>query len=198
VEIAASPALVTVPSLVTIPQGSTSTTFSVTAGSITGSTQVTITASYLGVSEGFGLTVNPPAVSLQGLSVSPTAVTGGQVATGTVRLAAPAGAGGVTLSDAVAELPFNEAVIVTGWVAVTDPAVAVKLAVVEPAATVTEAGTASAALLSEIVTAVPAVGAADNVTVQVEVPPDTTAVGAHCSDCMVTPGVASAGVFISI
>ena len=60
----------------------------------------------------------------------------------------------------------------------TVPAVAVKLAVVAPDATVTDPGTVSAALFEESPTDEPPAGAVcDNVTVQVEVPPDTTADG---------------------
>jgi hypothetical protein len=63
---------------------------------------------------------------------------------------------------------------------VTVPAVTVKLPVADPAATVADAGVVSAALLSETVTLMPPVGAAaDKVTLQVEVPPDTTLVGEH-------------------
>ena len=62
------------------------------------------------------------------------------------------------------------------------PAVTVKLAVVDPAATVTDAGVVNAALLSDVVTLAPPVGAAaDSVTVQVEVAPDTTLFGVHAS-----------------
>jgi len=60
--------------------------------------------------------------------------------------------------------------------------VLVKLPVVAPAATVTDAGVVSAVLLSDTVTAVPPVGAADEiVTVQLVLPPDTTDVGVHVS-----------------
>jgi hypothetical protein len=56
------------------------------------------------------------------------------------------------------------------------------LAVVAPAATATEPGTVNALLLSDTATDEPPAGAAwDNVTVQVEVPPDVTVVGVHWS-----------------
>ena len=85
---------------------------------------------------------------------------------------------GVTVTDAVPELPFNEAVIVTAWFADTVPAVALKLAEVDPAATVTEAGSVSAALLSERLTAVPPLGAgSDTATVHADVPPEETVAG---------------------
>jgi hypothetical protein len=84
----------------------------------------------------------------------------------------------------------------------TVPAVAVKLAVVAPEATVTEAGTGSAALLDESPTEVPpAAAACDNVTVQVEVAPDTTDFGEHCSPLTVVvtvPPPEVTGVFMSV
>ena len=67
---------------------------------------------------------------------------------------------GETVTEAVAELPFNEAVSVTAVDAVTVPAVAVNVAVEAAAATVTEAGTVSAALLLDNATEDPPVGAA--------------------------------------
>ncbi len=64
------------------------------------------------------------------------------------------------------------------------------VAVVAPLATVTEAGSDRAALLSESVTAVPPDAAAcDKVTVQVEVPPDVTVAGAHCTPLTFVTGV---------
>jgi hypothetical protein len=57
--LSASPALANVPATVTIPQGSTSVTFSVTAGTVSTPTPVTLTASYSGVNATFGVTVNP-------------------------------------------------------------------------------------------------------------------------------------------
>jgi len=56
------------------------------------------------------------------------------------------GAGGWTVT-VVVTLSLPVAVIVTGWLAVTEPAVARKVVLVEPAGTVTEAGTVRAALL---------------------------------------------------
>ena len=60
---------------------------------------------------------------------------------------------------------------------------------VAPAATVTDAGVVSAVLLSDTVTAVPPVGAAaEIVTVQLVLPPDTTEVGVHVSPVTVVAG----------
>jgi hypothetical protein len=89
--------------------------------------------------------------------------------------------GAVTVTEAVFELLFSDAVTVAVWLDVTVPAVAVKLPVVDPAATVTEVGTVSAALLSETATEVLAVAAADNVTVHEDVPPDPIEAGEHWS-----------------
>jgi hypothetical protein len=52
--------VVPTPSSVTVPQGSTSTTFTVTTNSVSTSTNVIITASYNGSSKNATLTVNPP------------------------------------------------------------------------------------------------------------------------------------------
>jgi hypothetical protein len=79
----------------------------------------------------------------------------------------------------------------------TVPAVAVKLAVVVPAATVTDAGTVRAALLEESPTDAPPVSAAEvNVTVQAEVAPDATELGAH--DKLETAGAGGATVTVAV
>lgn len=91
--LSASPADVTIPSSVSVAQGSTSATFSATAGTVTSSTPVQLSASYAGVSEGFGVTVAPPtqtAPALSSVSVSPKAISSGQSSTGTVTLSGPA------------------------------------------------------------------------------------------------------------
>ena len=96
---------------------------------------------------------------------------------------------GATVTDAVAEPLFSDAVTVTAAEAVTVPAVAVKVPVVAPAATVTDAGTVSAALFPDSATAVPPVGAAcDSVTVHVVLPPEETELGEHCKPVTVTIG----------
>ena len=51
---------------------------------------------------------------------------------------------GVTVSEACAELPLYDAVIVAVWFELTLPAVIVNVAGVEPAGTVTVAGTDAA------------------------------------------------------
>ncbi len=93
-----SPADVNIASTVTVPQGATSTTFSVTAKTVGTTTPVTLTASYSGVNETFGLTVNPPPAALSSVSVNPATIIGGQSGTGTVSLTAAAGSGGAVVS----------------------------------------------------------------------------------------------------
>jgi hypothetical protein len=89
----ASPALVTMPATVTVPEGSTSATFPVTDGPVSASSLVTLTASYSGASVTFGLTVNPPAAVLSSVLVNPSTIFGGQSGTGTVSLTSVAGIG---------------------------------------------------------------------------------------------------------
>ena len=65
----------------------------------------------------------------------------------------------VRVTEAVATLPFREAVMVAVSLILAEPAVAVKLDVVLPAGTITEAGTDSSALLLASVTLDPPAGA---------------------------------------
>jgi hypothetical protein len=93
----------TVPSSVTVPAGATSASFTITTTSVTAATSATISAAAGGVTRSATLTVNPaPAtVSVSGISLNPTSVTGGSPSQGTVTLSGPAPSGGlvVTLSD---------------------------------------------------------------------------------------------------
>jgi hypothetical protein len=98
ISLSSSPTDVTMQSTVTVPQNSTSTTFPVTAGSAAVPTPVTLTASLAGVNETFGLTVNPPAVALSSVSVSPGTIVSAQSGTGTVTLTAAAPLGGTVVS----------------------------------------------------------------------------------------------------
>jgi LmbE family N-acetylglucosaminyl deacetylase len=89
----------TVPASVTVAAGATSATFNVATSAVAASTSASISASYGGGTQSVSLTVLPPVPSA--LSISPTSVTGGTGATGTVTLSGPAPAGGaqVALSD---------------------------------------------------------------------------------------------------
>jgi len=79
----------TVPSTVTVPEGATSATFTVSTRAVTTSTSVTISASAGGITRTASLRVNP-FVAPQSLTINPTSVVGGNPATGTVTLTSPA------------------------------------------------------------------------------------------------------------
>ena len=108
----ASAPAVTIPSVVTVAPGFTSAEFTATPLTLSSQEATTLTASYLGVNEGFGLVVNPAPVVLVGVAVSPGYIEGGQTAKGTVTLSAPAGNGGVVVAlassnSAVATVPSS-------------------------------------------------------------------------------------------
>lgn len=96
-------AIVSVPANVTVPAGASSATYTATAGSVTATSSVLITANFGGTSLSPTLTVTPAAAAptLSAVSVNPTSVVGGSPSTGTVTLtsAAPTGGAVVTLSD---------------------------------------------------------------------------------------------------
>jgi len=72
---------------VVIPSGQNSASFTITTAAVTVAQTVTITATYGGLKQSATLAVNPPAsATLTGVTVSPTYVTGGTNATGTVTL----------------------------------------------------------------------------------------------------------------
>jgi hypothetical protein len=81
--------------------GMTSVNFQITTTAVATSTPVTISTSNGGATQSATLTVNPSGAaspSLSSFTVSPTSVTGGTSATGTVRLSAAAPAGGTLVS----------------------------------------------------------------------------------------------------
>lgn len=94
-------AVASVPASVTVPGGSTSTTFTVGTTSVTQTSSVTISATAGGVSRSAALTVAPAPSSsptLTGLSLNPDTVVEGSNSTGTVTLTAAAPTGGVVVS----------------------------------------------------------------------------------------------------
>jgi trimeric autotransporter adhesin len=104
-----NPQAASVATSVMIPQGSQSATFSITAGQVSTSTTVTVSASYSGVSQTASTTVNPLVVALSSVSVNPVVIASGQTGLGTVILSAPAGSNGVVIallsSDKAANVP---------------------------------------------------------------------------------------------
>ena len=91
-----NPNLASCPARITIPQGQTTGTFSISTAA-NGAGSVVITASSGGVSRTATLQVVSP-FRVQAVSVSPATVIGGQAATLTVRLTTPAPSGGVQVS----------------------------------------------------------------------------------------------------
>jgi hypothetical protein len=95
-----NPALST-PSTVTVNEGDTQATFTVTANSVASSTPVTLTATLNGENDTTVITVNPGAASVLGsVSVTPNVVPGGssKVVKFKVTLQNPAPAGGITVN----------------------------------------------------------------------------------------------------
>jgi subtilisin family serine protease len=92
-----NPAAAAVPSSVTVPAGSSSANFTITAGAVAASTAVTITATFGGVSRSGSVTIVP--VQVHSVSLGATSVTGGNALAGNVvTLDSPAPAGGVVVS----------------------------------------------------------------------------------------------------
>jgi hypothetical protein len=81
--------------------GMTSANFQIATTAVSASTQVTISTTNGGATQAATLTVNPSGAAtptLSSFTVSPTSVTGGTSATGTVRLSATAPSGGTVVS----------------------------------------------------------------------------------------------------
>lgn len=89
-----------VPASVTVPAGATSATFTVSTSAVTTTVTSTINGSSAGVTRSATLTINPAPLTVR-LTVSPTAVAGGQSVVGTVTLSArvPSGSVIVTLAS---------------------------------------------------------------------------------------------------
>lgn len=85
-----------VPAEVTVEEGETTATFSISTSTVGTDTVVTISGTYLGGTANDTLTVLA-AVPI-GLSINPSSVVGGNSATGTVTLSGEAAAGGITIT----------------------------------------------------------------------------------------------------
>lgn len=101
-----------IPSSATIPGGSTSGVFLITAGIVSAPTTVTVSATYSGTSKSATLTIEP--ASLMSVTVNPSTVTGGTSASGVVQLNGVAGSGGlkVNLSSDLSEVTVPKSVAV--------------------------------------------------------------------------------------
>lgn len=95
--VSSNPSVASVPASVTVPQGATSATFTVTAGTVSSATSVTLGAAYGGNAALVNITVYP-SVGLSRLTVNTNLLYGGQSATGTVTLRGAAPPGGVVVA----------------------------------------------------------------------------------------------------
>lgn len=96
VALSSSDGAATVPASATIVQGASSATFGVTTQPVASTMVGTLSASYGGVTKSVTFTVSPPpSVALESLTLSSASVIGGVRSNATVRLNAPAPAGGV-------------------------------------------------------------------------------------------------------
>ena len=90
---------ITVPGMVTVGQGASAANFTIATATVSASVSATVAATYNGVTRSLVFTATPPpAAALSSLTIAPPTVSGGQVATGTVSLSAPAPAGGAVVS----------------------------------------------------------------------------------------------------
>ncbi|HVT12731.1 MAG TPA: hypothetical protein VHE55_10730 [Fimbriimonadaceae bacterium] len=87
-----NPTVASVPNSVTVPEGLTSATFTVSTTAVTTQTHVTISGSLNGSVANADLTVNPN--GLTNLTLNPSSVVGGDASVGTVTIATPAPPGG--------------------------------------------------------------------------------------------------------
>jgi uncharacterized repeat protein (TIGR03803 family) len=102
----------TVPASVTVPRGKTAAKFTIKTTAQSSQASVQITASLNGTSANATLTVNP--TGLIKLLLSPSAITGSAISTGTLHLSSPAPAGGLIVSlvsgNACAVVPATVAI----------------------------------------------------------------------------------------
>jgi hypothetical protein len=96
VTLSSNNASATVPPSVTVPQGATTASFSISTNPVASSTVATISAVFNGVTKTAALTITP-GPALAGLSLNPSTVVGGSQSTGTVTLSSAAPSAGVTV-----------------------------------------------------------------------------------------------------
>ena len=125
-----------VPVSVTVPAGSNTATFTITAGTVAANTAVTITATTNSSSGTATVTITPPAAALSGITTNVAAATGGVAVTGTVTLTRAAPTGG-----AVIVLASSPTTVGTVPASVTVPAGATSVTFTITTRTVTAAST---------------------------------------------------------
>jgi pimeloyl-ACP methyl ester carboxylesterase len=105
VSVTSTSGLVQSPGVVTVAGGSAFTTVSIPTSAVSVVTNVSLTASYGGVSQNATLTLVPPLPYLASLGFSPSTVSSGSAATGTITLTAPAPLGGILVNLASNSVP---------------------------------------------------------------------------------------------
>ena len=163
-----NPSVAPVPASVVIPAGSQVASVSITTGTVTAITDVTITASLPSGSVSSTLQIDPPE-TVASVSLNPSTTTGTSGSSGTVELGAPAPGGGTTVSlsssnPLVASVPAS--VTVSG--AATGAGFTVSTANVTSSATVTitaSVGASSASATLTVNPQPPATPALESVTV---------------------------------
>jgi len=91
------PSLVAAPSAMTIPPGATSESVQLPTNAVGSATPVVISASRQGVTRSTTVTLEPPPITLQSLTIAPTSVVGTNDVQATVTLTGPAPAGGLEI-----------------------------------------------------------------------------------------------------
>ncbi|MFL6197882.1 MAG: alpha/beta hydrolase fold domain-containing protein [Thermoanaerobaculia bacterium] len=133
------PAVASVPASVTVAQGATSATFTVTTSSVASAKTVTISASRRGITQSAALAVLAPAVSA--LTLTPGTFAGGcKSSTGKVTLTAKAPAGGIV----VPLTNTNPVAVVPASVTVAAGSTSAAFAITAPAVTANQSGTVTA------------------------------------------------------
>lgn len=152
VTLSSNNASATVPPSVTVPQGATTASFSVSTKPVATSAVATISAIFNGVTKTTALTITP-APALLALSLNPSTVVGGRQSTGTVTLSSAAPSAGVTVQllsnrTKVATVPSS----VTVQAGATTATFSVTTSAVRNTSKVTISGTSAGVTKSAVLT----------------------------------------------
>lgn len=109
VSLSSSPPYPSVPASVTIPEGTSSGSFTVTPFPAASATSVTLTASYSGVHEGFGLTVDPARATRLAFSAVPSTAMAGKALSPAVAVRIEDGSGNLVNSNALVSINSSPA-----------------------------------------------------------------------------------------
>jgi len=149
VALSSSSGYATLPASVTVVQGATTATFTVTTASVGSVLNATVTATQGSTVRTAVLTLNPPGAALSAVSLNPATVSAGSTSTGTVTLtmAAPTGGFAVNLSS------DNSAATVPAAVTVAQGTTSATFTVTTSSVSTAQTATITAAAASVTVTA---------------------------------------------